>query len=1124
MFRSIRPSGNAGVARAILALALFAIAAFAAPRISAQTPTAMASYQFQYLTSGATTDMSSATQIISSGVDDASSSVQSIGFTFNFGGTDYTQFSASSNGLLGLGSSTVSSTFSISMSTSPYPWISAMAVDQITRTNGVRYRVLGSSPSRILVVQWDTYRYATTTYTGLYEVRLYETTNEIQFVYGVSAANVTSWNGRVGLVASSSNYLQVNTSTNTTSTSDISGNSTFPASGTIYRFFVCGANVTIAGNTAQGAQTANMANGESMFSSVSVQRGSSASFTPFTITNPANACGTRTFTYTITGPASGDYSITPPSGSLTATQSNTPTVTFTPQGTGTRSATLTVSDNGTVPFQRSYALSATGTPRFFVTGNTAQGGTVAMNNGDTIMSAVNIYHGTCQNYTPFNLVNTNISPSATALTYTLALDSAGFLTTQYSIVGPTSGTITPGVPVTPTIRFCPTPIAFGPQEARLRITTSDGDTRIYILRAIAGAPAARFSIGSTDLTPGAAVFNQTTTCVGEDAAIAQIVVTNTGVIDLTIDGVSYYQIDTTDQQGTPMLPLLRDAQKRPIPATGYVLTTSPGVVPFSANTPATFPTTIGIGQSRTYYLTYIGAAPGRQYARMFIRTSAENFVGIDTNAYDNTTTMPTSRLGLMTLDLVARSVGSKIASDASGLRLKTVVFPNIKVGDTTEQRFAVFNAGACALRISRQALRIFSGDVNEFKLLSAFANTPVDGATNDYLLAPGAYDTIAISFIPSRSGTRMATLRFRTNDSTAGIVGVTERGVLLLDLQGVGRAGLDAHDLVLDPVAIGNSSEGTATLENSSTAAVEVARVVFSGGDAAEFFENTARPWPAMPAIGAPGAKLNLSVRLTPVGQPGIRRTQMFVITTTGDTMRVNIRGEAGTQQLVVAPTSLFDNVAIGVGGTVRQTVTIANNGTLPIRILPPVLSGPDSANYRIGILPRLDIEPGATEYLEVTFAPSGQGQSSAELTITPIGGASQVVTLGGTAVRVRGKDDPSTMVNGNIGSLHESENWTGEVSGADAENSLGGIRLAGAVPNPARSSVEIAYAVATRGSVRLELFDATGHAVRLVASGTVDAGEHRVMVDVSDLSAGVYHYRLTANGATTSRSLVVVH
>jgi hypothetical protein len=78
-------------------------------------------------------------------------------------------------------------------------------------------------------------------------------------------------------------------------------------------------------------------------------------------------------------------------------------------------------------------------------------------------------------------------------------------------------------------------------------------------------------------------------------------------------------------------------------------------------------------------------------------------------------------------------------------------------------------------------------------------------------------------------------------------------------------------------------------------------------------------------------------------------------------------------------------------------------------------------------------------------------------------------------------------------------------------------------MPNPASGEVAISYSLSSRGQVALELYDASGKAVRQLAAGVEESGEHVVRVDVSGLSSGVYHYRLTANGTTLSRDMTVV-
>ena len=514
--------------------------------------------------------------------------------------------------------------------------------------------------------------------------------------------------------------------------------------------------------------------------------------------------------------------------------------------------------------------------------------------------------------------------------------------------------------------------------------------------------------------PSSPLFAQTFSCAGDVAMSVPLSIHNPGTLAMTVRSIDLYRLDTLFQQGTPSLHLLRDAQARPIATQDYVVTATPGGAPMPVNTPLSTPIVVAPGATQTVYVTFVGQEPGRRYARMFVRTDASGVSGIDTN-YFGPGVPQTITSGLVAVDLLGEALGAWLAATPEGAKIRTVVFQDTRAGDTSYAELIIANAGACDLRINRSRMRIFSGDVNEFAIVSRFRHTTYDVATGDDVLGIGQSDTMVFRFTPVRSGTRLATLFMQTNDSTLGVPGLVERGSKYIDLFGRGRAGLDARPLVLNTVIVGSFVNGVVTLENSSIAAVDIASITFSGGDSAEFAEDASNPWPTGNIRVLGGGVLRLGVRMTPTGQPGVRRTTMVIVTTTGDSARVAIQGEAGTAQLVIGPSTLFENVTVPVGGSVRRTIVISNVGTLPVRLQMPVLSGVDAGNYRLGPLPRLDLEPGQTEFLEVTFAPTASGQSSAEIRFSSNAGPDQIVTLGGDALRVRGNDDP-TLTGGTIG------------------------------------------------------------------------------------------------------------
>ncbi|MBC8144166.1 MAG: choice-of-anchor D domain-containing protein [bacterium] len=387
--------------------------------------------------------------------------------------------------------------------------------------------------------------------------------------------------------------------------------------------------------------------------------------------------------------------------------------------------------------------------------------------------------------------------------------------------------------------------------------------------------------------------------------------------------------------------------------------------------------------------------------------------------------------------------------------------------------------------------------------------------TGDAMLAPDATGSITVRFKPQRNGSRRATIWMQTNDSSKTIDGVSERGAYYVDLHGWGRAGLDVQNVVLPPVLIGGTVGGKATLINSSTAAVDIRKITIVGPDAIQFRASTTKPWPALPTRVLPGSNLDLEVDFLPRGAPGLRRALIEVITTTNDTINVSIRGEAGTLELTVSPSSLFDDVSVLPGGYVRRTVSITNTGTFPIRLQKPRVVGLDSANYSLGALPRLLLSPGQTEYLEVTFRPLAQGVSSATLEILS-NVATQTVALGGEALYANdGEVDRTDRVN-------DGDPIRNEVSGTGITGVDRGARIESIRPNPAASVAHLGFVLSASGEVIVTMHDAIGRKVADVSRGRFDEGRHSIRFDTGLLANGTYHVRIAIDGVTTSTTLTV--
>ena len=145
--------------------------------------------------------------------DDNRSAPTDIGFSFSYMGSSYTQFSISTNGYLDFSASTAGGEtagpygFDNSQFRSPSGTLLAIAplyddlISKLTSLdNGFKYLVTGSAPDRVLTVEWiDVREYSDNTSDLNFQVKLYETTNIIELIYGSMSAGSTNFTYTLGI-------------------------------------------------------------------------------------------------------------------------------------------------------------------------------------------------------------------------------------------------------------------------------------------------------------------------------------------------------------------------------------------------------------------------------------------------------------------------------------------------------------------------------------------------------------------------------------------------------------------------------------------------------------------------------------------------------------------------------------------------------------------------------------------------------------------------------------------------------------------------------------------------------------------------------------------------------------
>src|SRR5688572_27786069 len=122
--------------------------------------------------------------------DEGTSGLLPIGFTFKYNGIDYTQLDACTNGFVQLGTVIDRMNGNITsnnLAHSYYRNILAPLWDDIMvgSPGGIRYETSGSAPNRVFTVQWSNVKwdYASAAAAIEFQVKLYETTNRIEFIY-----------------------------------------------------------------------------------------------------------------------------------------------------------------------------------------------------------------------------------------------------------------------------------------------------------------------------------------------------------------------------------------------------------------------------------------------------------------------------------------------------------------------------------------------------------------------------------------------------------------------------------------------------------------------------------------------------------------------------------------------------------------------------------------------------------------------------------------------------------------------------------------------------------------------------------------------------------------------------
>jgi len=154
-------------------------------------------------TSGTYTALSGiTTQQIGASADEVVSANNSIGFEFWYMGTRYTSFGVNENGWLNLGTTTANVNANNLSASGTRPVIAPLWDDLKTNASGkIHSQVNGAAPNRVLTVEFLNMQWywGASTPVISFQVKLYETSGKIEFIYRPETGAVSSVDVKIEL-------------------------------------------------------------------------------------------------------------------------------------------------------------------------------------------------------------------------------------------------------------------------------------------------------------------------------------------------------------------------------------------------------------------------------------------------------------------------------------------------------------------------------------------------------------------------------------------------------------------------------------------------------------------------------------------------------------------------------------------------------------------------------------------------------------------------------------------------------------------------------------------------------------------------------------------------------------
>ncbi|MCX6162708.1 MAG: T9SS type A sorting domain-containing protein, partial [Ignavibacteriae bacterium] len=84
-------------------------------------------------------------------------------------------------------------------------------------------------------------------------------------------------------------------------------------------------------------------------------------------------------------------------------------------------------------------------------------------------------------------------------------------------------------------------------------------------------------------------------------------------------------------------------------------------------------------------------------------------------------------------------------------------------------------------------------------------------------------------------------------------------------------------------------------------------------------------------------------------------------------------------------------------------------------------------------------------------------------------------------------------------------------------------FKLAQNYPNPFNPSTTIKFSLPQSGFVTLIIYDISGKELKTLVNNQLSSGSYKFIMDGSDLSSGIYFYKLTAGNFREIKRMVLI-